>query len=118
MNNMTEKTPLVHKKVIKVPASSSGASAFTPKAKGAINIGEAKPSQQLPAKNAGVKNAPATVAKKADAAPKKPATVTVAAGDTLYSIAKKYNVKVSDLEKANKLTKGSKIKLGQTIKLP
>ncbi len=118
MNNMTEKTPLVHKKVIKVPASSGGAAAFTPKAKKAINIGEAQPSQQLPAKNAGVKNAPATVAKKADVAPKKPATVTVAAGDTLYSIAKKYNVKVSDLEKANKLTKGSNIKLGQTIKLP
>lgn len=42
---------------------------------------------------------------------------TVKAGDTLYSIAKKANMTLSDLLKLNNLTQDSVIKVGQKIKL-
>ena len=42
---------------------------------------------------------------------------TVKQGDTLWSIAKKYNINVTDLKKANRL-KSSNLKLGQILQIP
>ncbi|MDR0805609.1 MAG: LysM peptidoglycan-binding domain-containing protein [Enterobacteriaceae bacterium] len=42
---------------------------------------------------------------------------TVRASDTLASIAKRNNVKVSDIQKWNTLTKNSKLKVGQTLQI-
>lgn len=46
-----------------------------------------------------------------------PKTHNVASGETLFSIAKKYNVLVDDLKKANHLTSGG-IKKGQVLVIP
>ncbi|MGH2317132.1 LysM peptidoglycan-binding domain-containing protein [Planococcus sp. SE5232] len=43
---------------------------------------------------------------------------TVKAGDTLYSIAKKYNVTVSALAKANNITNYNLIRVGQVLTIP
>lgn len=45
-------------------------------------------------------------------------TYTIKAGDTLYSIAKKYGVTVQDIVTANKLANANMIKVGQVIKIP
>ncbi|MBP6962864.1 MAG: C40 family peptidase [Armatimonadetes bacterium] len=45
-------------------------------------------------------------------------THTVRAGDTLYSIAKKYSVTVSDIEKANGLAPGKPIRAEQKLVIP
>jgi murein DD-endopeptidase MepM/ murein hydrolase activator NlpD len=47
-----------------------------------------------------------------------PATYKVVKGDTLFSIAKSYGVELSELRAANKLGPSSKIKPGDTLKLP
>lgn len=46
-----------------------------------------------------------------------PNTYTVQAGDTLYSIARKYNISVSELKDYNNLTSNS-LSLGQVLKIP
>ncbi|WP_211654735.1 LysM peptidoglycan-binding domain-containing protein [Planococcus alpniumensis] len=46
------------------------------------------------------------------------ATYTVKAGDTLYSIAKKYNVTVAALAKANNITNYNLIRVGQVLVIP
>lgn len=46
------------------------------------------------------------------------ATYTVKAGDTLYSIANRYNVTVSQLATANKITNPSLIRVGQVLVIP
>jgi len=43
---------------------------------------------------------------------------TVKAGDTLYSIARKYNVSVSELAKANNITNYNLIHVGQVLTIP
>lgn len=48
----------------------------------------------------------------------KPKKVKVYKGDTLYSIAKKYNIKVYELAEYNKLEAPFTLKLGQTLELP
>ncbi|MGM0897891.1 MAG: LysM peptidoglycan-binding domain-containing protein [Bacillota bacterium] len=45
-------------------------------------------------------------------------TYTVKAGDTLYSIAKKYNVTVAALAKANNITNYNLIRVGQVLVIP
>ena len=45
-------------------------------------------------------------------------SVRVAKGDTLYSLARKNNVSVDDLCKANGMTPKSPLKLGATLRLP
>lgn len=45
-------------------------------------------------------------------------TYTVKAGDTLYGIARKYNIKLSELLSMNNLDSGSTIKVGQKIVVP
>lgn len=45
-------------------------------------------------------------------------TYTVKAGDTLYSIAKKYNVTVDALAKANNITNYNLIRVGQVLVIP
>lgn len=46
------------------------------------------------------------------------ATVTVARGDTLYSIAKKYNASVDDLATMNNLSAPYALRIGQTLTVP
>ncbi|ALS76557.1 polysaccharide deacetylase [Planococcus rifietoensis] len=46
------------------------------------------------------------------------ATYTVKAGDTLYSIARKYNVTVAALAKANNITNYNLIRVGQVLVIP
>jgi LysM repeat protein len=43
---------------------------------------------------------------------------TVAKGETLTSIAKQYNVPLSDLQKLNKITNDRKLQIGQTLSVP
>lgn len=45
-------------------------------------------------------------------------TYTVKAGDTLYSIARKYNISVSSLAKANNISNYNLIKIGQVLAIP
>lgn len=45
-------------------------------------------------------------------------TYTVKAGDTLYSIARRYNVTVSQLASVNKITNPSLIRVGQVLSIP
>lgn len=44
-------------------------------------------------------------------------TYTVAAGDTLFSIARRFNVTVADLRQANQLT-GDNLRIGQVLRIP
>ena len=62
------------------------------------------------------------IPKSTQVAPSKPITAKdktheVVAGDTKYSISKKYGVSVEDLEMANPILKTSDIKIGQTLKI-
>lgn len=62
------------------------------------------------------------IPKSTQVAPSKPITAKdktheVVAGDTKYSISKKYGVSVEDLETANPILKTSDIKIGQTLKI-
>lgn len=43
---------------------------------------------------------------------------TVAKGETLTSIAKQYNIPLSDLQKLNKITNDRKLQIGQTLNIP
>ena len=53
-----------------------------------------------------------------DASEKKPPeTVTVARGDTLYSLSKKYNTTVADLAAANNIVAPYNLRIGQKLKL-
>lgn len=72
---------------------------------------------------------PAPLARADDAKPARPdagkaparakgGSVTVKAGDTLYSIARANNVSAQDLQKANKLDASAKIRPGQKLLLP
>ncbi len=54
---------------------------------------------------------------KAEAVPP-PAKHTVEKGETLTSIAKHYNIPLSDLQKLNKITNDRKLQIGQTINVP
>ncbi|MFP3423109.1 LysM peptidoglycan-binding domain-containing protein, partial [Bacillus sp. SIMBA_161] len=45
-------------------------------------------------------------------------TYTVKAGDTLYSIAKKYKLTVAALAKANNITNYNLIRVGQVLTIP
>lgn len=49
---------------------------------------------------------------------KKPTEVKVKKGETYYSLAKKYNIKIKDLLKYNKLTEKDLLKEGDKIKIP
>ncbi len=46
-----------------------------------------------------------------------PAEHTVAAGETLYSLARRYNISIDELRRLNKLNPEATIKAGQTLKL-
>jgi LysM repeat protein len=43
---------------------------------------------------------------------------TVAKGETLTSIAKLYNITVSELQKVNKIENDRKLQIGQTLTIP
>jgi LysM repeat protein len=58
--------------------------------------------------------APAPEAPRAEAVPKH----TVAKGETLTSIAKLYNITVSELQKLNKIENDRKLQIGQTLTIP
>ena len=58
--------------------------------------------------------APAPEPPRAEAVPKH----TVAKGETLTSIAKLYNITVSDLQKLNKIENDRKLQIGQTLTIP
>ncbi len=45
-------------------------------------------------------------------------TITVAAGDTLYALAKKHGTTVEELAKSNKLTAPYGLRVGQTLRVP
>lgn len=47
-----------------------------------------------------------------------PSEIIVGKGETYYSLAKKYNIKIKDLLKYNKLTEKDLLKEGDTIKIP
>lgn len=59
-----------------------------------------------------------TIPGKTTAPPATSVKYTVKAGDTLYSIAKKYNVTVAALAKANNITNYSLIRVGQVLTIP
>ena len=59
-----------------------------------------------------------TIPGKTTAPPATAVKYTVKAGDTLYSIAKKYNVTVAALAKANNITNYSLIRVGQVLTIP
>ena len=54
---------------------------------------------------------------KAEAVPP-PAKHTVEKGETLTSIAKHYNIPLTDLQKLNKITNDRKLQIGQTLNVP
>jgi len=56
--------------------------------------------------------------KKQQAKPKQPTEVTVQKGESLTKIAEKTGVSVKDLERANGIDDGNKIKAGEKIKIP
>jgi LysM repeat protein len=58
--------------------------------------------------------APTPEAPRAEAVPKH----TVAKGETLTSIAKLYNITVSELQKLNKIENDRKLQIGQTLTIP
>lgn len=43
---------------------------------------------------------------------------TIKSGDSLYSIAKKYNASITELQKANNIKQGEVLKLGKVLKVP
>jgi LysM repeat protein len=75
-------------------------------ASGAAEIARAKPEPK-----------PEPEIPKAEAVPP-PIQHTVAKGETLTSIAKQYNVPLSDLQKLNKITNDRKLQIGQTLSIP
>jgi len=52
------------------------------------------------------------------AAPTEGVKHTVAKGETLISIAKRYNIPLSELEKANKITDERKLQIGHVLNIP
>ncbi len=92
---------LDHQKPAASPASNAGA--------------EAPPAPASPtAAPAPVTPPSAVEAARAEAVPKH----TVAKGETLTSIAKLYNITVSELQKVNKIENDLKLQIGQTLTIP
>ena len=60
---------------------------------------------------------PAPEIPKAEAVPP-PVKHTVEKGETLTSIAKHYNIPLTDLQKLNKITNDRKLQIGQTLSVP
>jgi len=81
-----------------------------------------KPAAEQPAPEVVSTAAAPAAAPAAPAKPAAPATTgeshTVVAGDTLTRIASKYDISVEQLEKANGLTAGATIRVGQVLQLP
>lgn len=48
----------------------------------------------------------------------RPTSLTVAPGDTLYSLSRRYNVAVADLADANSIAKDTRLNVGQTLRVP
>ncbi len=88
------------------------ASTYTPPAPS----GSTSPSYGSPAP-AAVKSSAALPAPAATAPSSSETAHTVAAGDTLWGLSKKYGVSVQEIQKANKM-KDAKIMTGKTIKIP
>lgn len=61
---------------------------------------------------------PKNIKDEAKTQPTTPKTITIKKGDTLYSIAKSENIKVSDLAEFNKLSSPYILKIGQIITIP
>jgi len=61
---------------------------------------------------------PVTKGPSGPAQPQRPATVTVLAGDTVYSIARRYNLSVRDLIDANRLEPPYQLSPGLVLRLP
>ena len=127
VNGITPKTQLQVGRKIKVPAAPKAEA--EPAAKPAQDnkpTQATKPGQAKPAADAKPTPTPTPDAKPTQAKPvadAKPAaggakSVRVAKGDTLYSLARKNNVSVDDLCKANGMTPKSPLKLGATLRLP
>ena len=84
-----------------------------PSATAATPVAVAETSEAKPA------SGPAPEAPKATPVPAPPTiSHVVAKGETLTSIAKQYNVNLSDLLKLNKNTNDRKLQIGQTLKVP
>ncbi|MHA3773469.1 LysM peptidoglycan-binding domain-containing protein [Verrucomicrobiota bacterium sgz303538] len=97
------------------PHSPSTSTSSTPSAPAAAAAPAASPAPSAPAPSA-----PAPT----QAEPAKPEAVndgskhTVAKGETLTSIAKRYNIPLAELEKANKITDDRKLQIGQVLNIP
>lgn len=74
----------------------------------------AEHSAPAPAPSPAASNAPAAEVPRAEAVPKH----TVAKGETLTSIAKLYNITVTELQKLNKIENDRKLQIGQTLTIP
>ncbi|MFV2093256.1 MAG: LysM peptidoglycan-binding domain-containing protein, partial [Hyphomicrobiales bacterium] len=48
----------------------------------------------------------------------RPTSLTVAPGDTLYSLSRRYSVAVADLADANNIAKDTRLNVGQTLRVP
>ncbi|MDL2328512.1 LysM peptidoglycan-binding domain-containing protein [Desulfosarcina sp. OttesenSCG-928-A07] len=73
------------------------------------------PSSSKPAATAATPAAPATSAPASTAGSSSAKTHTVAAGETLYSLAKQYNLTVSQLRAVNNLAEDAVIQIGQRL---
>lgn len=62
--------------------------------------------------------APEAKPQPAAATPAEGITHTVAKGETLTSIAKRYNIPLAELEKANKITDDRKLQIGHVLNIP
>jgi LysM repeat protein len=114
---LTQKVTELHKAFDQQKASSPS-SASTPPSPSAGPLAEHSASAPAPAAapvpSAPPSTPPTTEAPRAEAVAKH----TVAKGETLTSIAKLYNITVTELQKLNKIENDRKLQIGQTLTIP
>lgn len=122
VKNASDKTKAAAEKtkVADKPASSSQPHPVaTPSAMRKALAGDSKPPAAAPTARKKDKEESAPPAAK-KAAPKTPATrkYTIAKGDTIYSLARKYKVSEDSIMKANNIKKANNLSLGKVITIP
>jgi len=115
---LTQKVTELHKAFDQQKASSPS-SASTPPSPSAGSLAEHPASATPAAAAAPVPSAPPSTPPTAEA-PRAEAVAkhTVAKGETLTSIAKLYNITVTELQKLNKIENDRKLQIGQTLTIP
>jgi LysM repeat protein len=104
-------------KIVDSPITPAPAAARTPTATQRMIPAQGAPIQP-------VRPAPQSTSMQVTATPSRPATKasgkthTVVAGDTFFSLSKKFGVKMEDLAAANGMTIKSPLKLGMVLKIP